>query len=400
MQLTYPWAGRNLRCGREEDAPRGYGQTHAISKGRSVMRRFISRLALSLVAIAIVGCGAKPWIEPRDATDTPEYNYNLGMKALEEGDDTRAMASFERAMGLDPKYAPAYEGVGLTHLHRGSYEEAEKSLKEALKKDKKYARAHVGLGRVDLAQGKTKDARKDFDDAMELTPSDPDPYYYTGQSYMSEQNFDRAEHWFRQTLDRDRTYLDADAAWAKADRIKRAQPGTELGVKISLMDEISRADLSALISEELDLDSLLRGRMPKQEGSAPDSIMNVPDLMDISDHWAESHIRDMTRYGVLGQFPDHRFRPDDALRRADLATAVENILTRATGEDELRTKFLGSPSPFPDVKKSNYAYNAIVLASTRGILTADVADGMFHPDAPVAGADALLALRQLVGLLQ
>jgi hypothetical protein len=140
--------------------------------------------------------------------------------------------------------------------------------------------------------------------------------------------------------------------------------------------------------------------MPETQGDAPESVMNVPDLTDIAGHWAESYIQDMAKYGVLGQFPDHRFRPDDALRRSDLATAVQNILTRATGDDDLRSKFLGSPSPFPDVEKSNYAYNAILLSTTRGILTADVADGMFHPEAAVGGADALLALRQLVGILQ
>ena len=352
--------------------------------------------SLVLTLASVLGCGQKPTITPVDVTDTPEYNYNIGMRYLKAGDLEKALASFERAKGLDPDYAPAYEGIGLVKLAQNDLKGAMEFFRKSAKKDKHYAPAYVGMGRVYLAQGKPNSARDRFLKARDVNPDYADAYYYMGVSYMREHKFDDAERWFYQALEKNPAHADADRMWEKADKIKRAAPGTKHGREICLKETISRADFCALLIEELKLDRLMIQGKAQEE---PESRRNVPDLTDIGGHWAEKYIRAVVDMGIMMQFPDHTFRPDDPMRRVDLAVAVQNILVAATGEEKLKTRFVGSPSPFPDVPSGSYGYNAILLVSTRGILSADVKTGEFHPNDPISGADALLALRKLMVIL-
>ncbi len=350
-----------------------------------------------LVLISALGCGQKTaTLTPVDITDTPEYNYNIGMQHLKAGDLEKALASFDRAKGLDPKFPPAYEGIGLVQLAQGDLEAAMESLKKSVKLDGKHAPGYIGMGRVYMAQDELGSARKQFYKARNADPGNADADYYMGVSYMQERKFDDAERWFHGALEKNPAHADADRMWEKADKIRRAAPGTELGEEMCLKETLSRADFCTLLIEELKLDTVMKPQRPSQTA---ESRRNVPDLVDIEGHWAENTIRTVVGLGAMMQFSDHTFRPDKTLKRADLAAAVQNILATVTRQEDLKTKFVGSPSPFPDVSSGSYSYNAIVLVSTRGILNADIETGEFRPDEPVSGADALLALRKLMIVL-
>ena len=75
---------------------------------------------------------------------------------------------------------------------------------------------------------------------------------------------------------------------------------------------------------------------------------------------------------------------------------IEDILIKITGDNGLATKFIGSASPFPDLRNDLPFFNAAMVCTTRNILeTKDVATGEFAPMEPVAGAEALLSIRAL-----
>ena len=59
-----------------------------------------------------------------------------------------------------------------------------------------------------------------------------------------------------------------------------------------------------------------------------------------------------------------------------------------------KTAFVGNTSPFPDVPSDHYAFNSVLVCTTRNLLAADL-DGAFRPDDLVSGAECLLTLRQL-----
>jgi len=75
---------------------------------------------------------------------------------------------------------------------------------------------------------------------------------------------------------------------------------------------------------------------------------------------------------------------------------VEDILIKITGDESLATRFIGTRSPFPDLRSDLPFYNAAMVCTTRNILeTKDVATGEFDPMGAVSGAEALLSIRAL-----
>ena len=71
------------------------------------------------------------------------------------------------------------------------------------------------------------------------------------------------------------------------------------------------------------------------------------------------------------------------------------ILELIAGQADLATRYVGQPSPFPDVRADSYAFNAIALNVDRGIMAADTITGSFRPGDTVSGAEALVIIREL-----
>jgi hypothetical protein len=79
---------------------------------------------------------------------------------------------------------------------------------------------------------------------------------------------------------------------------------------------------------------------------------------------------------------------------------LEDILIKVSGDEKLATKYIGTTSPFPDVRSDYYAFNAIMVVTSRGFIEADKATGEFNPNDPVSGADALLSIREFKNQLK
>ena len=93
-------------------------------------------------------------------------------------------------------------------------------------------------------------------------------------------------------------------------------------------------------------------------------------------------------------------KPDQKIARAEYAIMIEDILVKATRDEKLVTKFIGSPSPFPDLRNDLPYYNAVMVCTRRGIMeTKNLATGEFDPMGSVSGTDALLIIRKLESLI-
>ena len=198
---------------------------------------------------------------------------------------------------------------------------------------------------------------------------------------------------------------DVDAEWNLVQKIQRAAPGTEIGKKIALIDKIDRADVAALFMQELDLEKLFAKRgsktydttfRPPTEASTAmetETVVKMEPATDIADNWLKPSIDAVLKLQVRGleAGPNHTFEPTKLITKAEFALMLEDILIRVTGDEKLATKYVGSPSLFPDVRSDFYAFNAIMVVTSRGFLEADKATGEFRPGDPVSGADALLA---------
>jgi hypothetical protein len=338
------------------------------------------------------------------------------MKLLKKGKIDDAFRDFKLAKELDPKFSGAYVGLGLVWGHREDFEKAMKNMKMAKKyadTKEEEANAYIGymrlytLGKNKIDEDWLEETEDAFEDAIGLMPHSSAAYFYMGVAYKEAYEFGKASQNFAKVLDLDDEYVaDADAEYKVVQKIQRAMPGTTVGKKIALVKEITRGDVAALFIQELKLDTLYEKRTVKEFDTRykdpvkqfeTEMIEKVPPATDIADYVLKTDVDAVIRIGVRGlePFADHTFQPYKTITRAEYAVMIEDILIKVTGDQKLATKFIGSTSPFPDLRSDLHYFNAVMVCTTRGILQADVATGEFNSIGTISGADALLAIRTL-----
>lgn len=367
-------------------------------------------LLSGLVLYGLSGCAPKA-VSQSDL-DTPEYHYRLGVRNLDSGNYATALTAFQRSVDLDRKFARGWGGLGLTQAHMGNVREGKRSVDKGVDLASKDPEARVFRGRFWIANRGDKDwleeAAKDFERALKLQPGHEGAEYYLGEAYFYGLDFQRAEAQFARVVDLKGSLAGkADDRWAVSQKIVRARPGTDAGKKIAIKSEITRADLAVLFAEELKLVEIFE-RMAPPTGQAtfqPPSAVAAGDQSvtpkDVMGNWAEPWIVEMVQLGVFEVDPGGNFQPVDPVTRVGYAMAVQRILSTATHDPTLDTRYFGeSPSRFSDVPSSHFAYSAMALTTERGIMRADMMTGRFNPGGHVSGADALLIIRELQNSLR
>jgi tetratricopeptide (TPR) repeat protein len=384
----------------------------------------IQKLVFALAAVLVLSltaCGPKP-MAPKAELDTPQHHVANGNKLLNAGKLEAAFKEFNRAMELDPKHSPAYLGMGIVYGLQGNFEGAFDSMKSAdryAEGDDEEFNVDVGYMRIYLTGAEALDedwldsVYGYYRDAVRIDENRPEPYYYMGLGYKASYEFRKAAAEFTRVLSIDKALAaEADREYAVIQRIERAMPGTRVGKKIALLESIDRADVAALFIEELQIDDIFRRKMPRtfdtgfkspEKNFQSGQYVKTPPATDIEDHVLKADIDAVIELGIKGlqPFPDHTYRPYQPITRAEYAMMIEDILIKITGDDRLATQFIGSPSPFPDLRSDLPYFNAVMVCTTRGILeTADAGTGEFQPMGQVSGADALLAIRTLKSQLE
>jgi hypothetical protein len=182
-----------------------------------------------------------------------------------------------------------------------------------------------------------------------------------------------------------------------------------------MIEQITRADMAALLMQELKLADLysrnstqqtqeLNFESPtKQFVSYDENKLERPLASDISEHPLREDIETVLKLQVRGleANPQYLFFPNKEITRAEYALMLEDVLIQVTQNSALSTRFVGDTSPFVDVRPDAYYYNAARTLVSRNIMQLqDRIRGEFGPDRAVAGADALLSLRLLKDELQ
>ena len=368
-----------------------------------------------VLGLLIAGCGPKP-IKEESLLDTPDNHYNQGMRELNAGALDNATAEFNRATALNPDYAGGYVGLGLVLAKNGSFDKALESVNKGLSKDEQFTDGYITKGRIMTMQKKgddwLKDAIKQFDKVLKTSPNSENALFFKGEAFKEAYQFADAATMYSQVISlKGDLSKNANAEWELIQKIQRAAPGTRIGAKIALIPEIDRADLAVLFVEELKLLEVLEKKQPKVYDTkfrppADPTAMEaakaaaLPEAADLESHWAKNWITSVIKAGAMDVFPDRTFHPDDKITRSNYANFIQNVLLVVTGDNTLATKYIGSPSRFPDVNPSNWAYNAICLCVDRGIMKANTIDGSFGPGKTVSGADALLIIRDFQNALR
>ena len=380
--------------------------------------RKIPFIIICVCVLFLFACGPKA-IAPKAKLDTPEHHVTNGTKLLKSGKIDAAFREFNRAKELDPKYSPAYVGLGLVSGYNGDFISGLENMKNA----EKYARgnnqeiaANAGymrlyiMGREKVEKNWLKKVKTRFNKSIAISPDLPEPYFYMGIAYKISCKFSDAASQFVKILELDNGYIkEADKEYALIQKIERAMPGSKAGKKIALVEKITRADVAALFIEELKINELFAKKTQKKFDTSYKSpekkfatgvYTKVSPATDIEDHVLKADIDTVIAIGIKGlqPFPDHTYKPYKTITRAEYAMMMEDILIKITGVDELATRFIGiiNVPVFPDMRNDLPFFNAVMVCTTRGIMTAkDVTTGEFDPKGPVSGAEALLSIRIL-----
>ena len=355
-----------------------------------------------MVVVFLAGC-ARP-LQPAGIGDSPAHHYALGMKLLGTNEPGPAQEAFDRALALAPNDAPALEGLGRVALARRDPERAQTLFMKAVSSDAKYVPAHLGLARAYAMKGEHDGARREAETARRLDPKNPQVPLVLGEVLLQAFDFERAESSFARALELDPRSLEARRAWDRSVKIRQAAPGTLVGKRIALADPVKRGELAALLATELGVESYLRKRRPEIFDASfrppGHSVATVerPGPSDIAGHWARNAIELAIRLDLMEAFPDGMFRPDEPVTRAALASMLEQVLAVVANDPTIKTRHVGQPSPFADVRGDHFAFNAIMVATTRGLMEAERPSGAFRLTTPVSGPEALLAMRKLAEL--
>ena len=380
-------------------------------------------LVVVAAGVLMISCGPKAQ-QPLSQLDTPEHHTFTGIRLLNQEKFADAGREFELALRLDPRYAKAHAGIGLAKAYQGDFTGGLESLKQAekhVRSDEEKIFVRVGYIRVHTLSHAAclrigteckpddawlTDSKDAFDRAVLIDPKAASAYYFMGEAYLAAFDLDQSGRMFSRVLDLNGEYVkEADGRWKLVQKIQRAMPGTVMGKKIALVERITRADVAALFLEELKIDVLYARRTPKTFDTAfkdPEKAKSTAagqtGAADISNHPLRADIEGMIRIGMRGLevYPDGNFRPDGLVDRASYAMMIEDILVKITGDNALATRFIGSSSPFPDLRADLPYFNAVMVVTSRGLMEVkDMVSGAFAPLEPVGGADALLVIRKM-----
>ncbi len=339
------------------------------------------------------------------------------------------------ASKIDPLYSKAYTGMALVQMAMGNPVLAWENLDLGLKcarsdEDKLFVNvAKIRYYTFQKAEvGWLELSKKHFEEAMSLDSKHAPAYYYMGLAYREALEFDLAGQMFTKVIEQKTEHMtDAKDQIDFLEKVKSLKPQSPAGKRIVLKEQISRADVAALLVQELGIkeiypksseplkqDVTISEKKPEKSASTDvldqkndqKDISPVRDALfpskamvnDIANHFFRKEIVEILEIGVIGLQSDSRgnFKPDEAVSRGELAVILEDILTKITGEKDLAAVYVSSKSLFPDVPSDMPYFKSIIAVSSQDIMEAkNLQTKEFAPLKPITGLEALLIINKL-----
>ena len=348
------------------------------------MRRTLALLALLLlVASCAAGRQHSRWL----GLDTAQYHLQTGLLFLERDKPEDARRELLLAAELDAGCGLAYCGLTVACAGLARFEEARQHLTKArwlAKDDQAKCQVRVAAMRLLTAERPTgwlEDAEDLYVQARAACPDDPAPAYFMALAYKGGLRLEEAAALLAEVCQTGGDYTARAAEqWRLVERARRSSPRTPLGRELAPRESLSRGELAALLNAELGLGGRWSG----------------PEPADLAQHRLKDQVLPVLALGLdpLRPYADGTFHPDAPVSRAEFAQLVEALLASWRPGSLERSR--PARPPYPDVPQDAPHLRALGLCGMRGLLEVrDLYTGALEPNAPLSGADALLAIGRL-----
>jgi len=119
------------------------------------------------------------------------YN-NRGNAKFSLGQYEPAVADYDKAIDLNSQYAQAHNNRGTAKVNLGQYEQAVVDFDKAISLNLQYAQAYYNRGTAKVALGQYEEAIADFDKAISLSPQDAEAYCNRGTAKVALGQYEEA----------------------------------------------------------------------------------------------------------------------------------------------------------------------------------------------------------------
>jgi tetratricopeptide (TPR) repeat protein len=245
--------------------------------------------------------------------------YEQGMAYKKAREFGRAATELQKAYSLYPDNVDFAIEIGYLFLEQPDYMMADGYFQRVLSEDPNNVAAIIGAGKVQLGLKHYNVAANYFKQALSLRPGDQE-----------------ADELLQRT---------------QTKKVRATLPQEYWSIGTS--EQVTRGDIAALLMVELMLESRL------------EFTSRVAIISDITTHWAKPYIIKAVRYGIMQLPPDRFFRPDEPIRKGELAFVLDTLFNKL-----FRPLPEGSSISFSDVHPDNDYHNAVLRVYSAGLMTA------------------------------
>ena len=139
--------------------------------------------------------------------------YEKGAKALNNKKWPEAQKEIEKAVGLYPQYAIAWNDLGRALEQQNKLPEARDAYGKAVVADAKFVKPYLQLAGIAARENKWQEVAETTDQILKLNPVDfPGAYFYNALAYVNLKNLDSAEKSAREVVKMDTQHRFAKAS--------------------------------------------------------------------------------------------------------------------------------------------------------------------------------------------
>ncbi|MDB4349746.1 tetratricopeptide repeat protein [Omnitrophica bacterium] len=119
------------------------------------------------------------------APKSPRVHNGLGNLYYHAGENEKAIASYKKAIEVDPEHVESYTNLGIIYNSTGKDEEAIALYKKAVELNPDHAQAYNSLGIAYRSIGKDEEAITSYNKAIEINPAYEEAYSNLGNAYYN-----------------------------------------------------------------------------------------------------------------------------------------------------------------------------------------------------------------------